>query len=732
MKIRNSLQTNKEFRTLIWVFPLVVLLFLSGCSRSVIEREGLQLHRAGKFDEAVKYFEKALKENPKSQELRTLLFKSRLNSYYYHLALARRWKTMEKKEEAIIEYKIAINIFPDNKRLIDEFKTYADGKPPERPKFKSYVKPPVTLNVDAKEKISLNLRNTPITKIFKMLGKSFNVNFVFDKDFRDFVYTIEIDNIGFFEILGQLCMIGNAEYRVLDTASVLIYPNTTFKKRTFGLKGVKVFYLGNTDAEEAKKLVMTLFRDQQILVQEDKNLNSLIIKADHNTLREIEKFVYSIDKERSEVEVDIEILELNRNLIKSLGLNYDFDNLSSISYQNSGGTDGAATNLFKMDKIGDGSFFITLPSAALQFLESDDNTKIISKPNLRGVEKEEIKFVVGDDIPIPQTQFQAGAAGGVSNIPVTSYQYKNVGVEIRITPTIHRNREITMKIKLKMDFITGYRDNFPTLGKREMESVIRLKEGETSIIGGFIKDEIRDSLSGMPGLSKLPLVGRLFGNTTGSVIQTDLLFSVTPRIVRSVEIRDEDREAIWIDAQANQGGASTPPAPGGQPSTSTASRRNAIVISPNNRRVPVNALTYFTIRLNSTKEISSLSIGGSISGGSAEIEELKTDFFGGKNVKVLKNHSGDSFDAGYTFEPKPIRSSVLAQLKVKFTEAGNYTLSISSVSAYDKNRQQVNLNTSEAKIEVYQGGKRPESGERREGREDARRRGEERRERERE
>ncbi|HLP57311.1 MAG TPA: hypothetical protein VK186_00710, partial [Candidatus Deferrimicrobium sp.] len=538
-----------------------------------------------------------------------------------------------------------------------------------------------------------------------------NINFIFDKDFRDFVYTIDSQNAGFYEILNQLCMISGTDYRVLDPNSVLVFPDTTFKKRTFGLRGTKVFFLKNTKAEEAKKLVQTLFREQQILVQEDTNLNTLIIRADNNTLIEIERFLYSVDKAKSEVEIDIEILELNRNVLKSIGAEYS-SILSTVSAgqftAGSGSTASSINSLVNINDIDNTSVYLTLPSAALRFLETADNTRIVSKPNLRGVDGEEIKFSVGDDIPIPQTQFQAGAAGGFNNIPVTSYQYRSVGVEIKITPLIHRNREVTLKIKLKLDFITGYRDNFPTLGKRELESIIRLKEGETNIIGGFIKDEVRRSLSGFPGLSHLPLLGKLFGYTSKGVIQTDLVFSITPRVIREVDVAGDDQGAIWSVTQGNQNMYSPPaqgPAGASTPEEARDARPgsggNSIVIAPPTQRRAVNSELYFTLRANSTAEIASLSLSGSISGGKAEIQELKTDFAGGDNSKIMKNISGEAFDMGYNFETNPIKSSTIAQLKIKFLQKGTYTLSLNSISAFSRDRKQIDITSNPAEIEIY-------------------------------
>jgi general secretion pathway protein D len=680
---------------------VLLILFLSGCAiQSVQKKRAMDLYRTGDYDQAVEYLEKAIKEKP-SAELNTLLFRAKLSSYFNHLGQARAFRDVNKKEETIKEYKIALGIFPNNKKLMEEVDTYLNPRKKEKKPFVPTVIPPVILDVDSTEQMSLSLNNIPITKIFKVVGKSSGVNFIFDKDFRDFVYSIEVEKIGFYEAVNQLCMVGNAVYRILDKSSILIFPNTTFKKRTFGLRGVKVFYLANSKAEDVKKLLMAVFRDQQILVQEDKNLNSLIIKAGYSTLVEIERFIASIDKSKGEVAIDVEILEVTKNFINALGTSFG-DVKSPVASISAGvvADDGTINSTFNIRDIKGTNFFLTVPSAALSFLESHDNTKLISRPNLRGVDGEEIKFMVGDEVPVPQTSFQAGAAGGFSNIPVTTYQYRNVGVDIKLTPFIHNDNEVTIKIKLIINSIAGSQGDFPIFGKRELENIIRLKEGETNIIGGFIKDEFRKGVQGLPGLSRLPILGKLFGATGKEGKETDLIFSITPRIIRQVDITAADKEAIWANVEAAPQSTRSPQA-GERPSRPSRPGRNSVIIAPGKRRLPVNSSSLFTLRVNTSARLASLSISGSISGGEANIEEAKTNFFGSQKVDVLANASGTSFDFGYTF-PETMRSvGMVAQLKIKFSEKGKYTISLGSINAISRDRQSVELTGTTAEVEVY-------------------------------
>lgn len=694
---------HKDYFLLNILLSVLVFILFENCTlRSVQVKHGIELYRRGEYDRSIEYFQKALIKHPGSTEIKTMLFRSKLNSYYQHLGLARKFKNTDRRKEAIEEYQKALAVFPNNKLINEELNTLLnkdEGK--EKKVFKSSIKSPISLRVNTQEKLKLDLRSAPITEIFKMIGKSFKINFIFDKDFKDFLYSIEIESIGFFEALNQLCLVSNAKYRVIDESSVLIYQDTAFKRKNLDLRGVKVFYLGNIMAEDAKRLIMNVYRDQQIMIQEDLNLNTLIIKASRDTLAEIERFLNKVDKERSEVEIDVEILEINRNLLNKMGVDY-----GTTPFTLSAGIvdeDGALNSTVKTSKLSDTNFLLTIPSVALNFLETDDDNKIIAKPNLRGLDAEEIKFMVGDELPIPRTQWQAIAAGGVQNTPVTQYDYKNVGVTVKLTPYIHNNDEVTLRVKFTINFVTGYIDTFPILGKRELENVIRLKEGETNIIGGFIRDEIRGSLSGFPALSKIPILGKLFGASEKTIKQTDLIFSITPRIVRKRNITESDLEPVWSNVQT-EGGVSDMSRSLTRDTRDISNLRrtaNSVVISPIRRRIPVNNFSFFTVRLNSESGISTLSISGSVSGGSAVIEEFKTDFFKGDDVKVLQDFSGSSFDVGFSFLDKPINRGILAQLKIKFLEKGNYTISINSINAYNKDRNQLEINTSTSEIEVY-------------------------------
>lgn len=691
------------------IFFLAALLVLPSCLTTTSSvRQARELFKAGDYDQAREVLSRAAAANPRNAEIKTLLFRAQLNSYQRHLFLARAKRKIEDRQAAILEYQKAMAIFPGNTELQEEFAAYTNPqKAAKVEKTKPTVVPPVQLNIKKDEKVSLSLKNTPITNIFKSLGKSYNVNFIFDKDFRDFLHSLEIDNSTFFEILKVLCLVSNSQYRVLDPNTVIVYPDIFAKKKTFDLRGIKAFYLSNIKAEDARKMIQTVFRDEQLLIQEDPNLNALIVRADYNSLADIERFLVKIDKEKNEVEINVEILEINRSLINKLGADFGTGVLGVAA----GGldSDGKISSTLNFKDLGSTNFFLTIPSVAMNFLEGDSNNKILAKPNLRGIDGEEISFMVGDEVPVPETQFQAIAAGGINSSPVTTYRYRNVGVEIKITPFIHQNNEVTLKTKLTINFISsGAGSSFPTFGKREIENKIRLKEGETNIIGGLIRDDVRGSLNGIPALARIPLLGKLFGNSEKNISQTDLIFSITPKIIRRTPVSSQDNEAIWSGADQPAADSSIVPeeegtdaeeaAPENQPPTG-----DMVSISPAQASIPVNSDTYFSLRIHSGTPLASLSLSGTLSGGNGEIIEMKTDALNEKDVKVLKNIAGNTFDMGLSFSGDSVQTLAAAfvQLRIKFMSKGKYILNVGNVNAYDGKRNKVEISGAACPIEVY-------------------------------
>jgi type II secretory pathway component GspD/PulD (secretin) len=735
---KNTLHNAVHFLILI-----ALMVVLSGCA-STISQAGGQLDDIERGDEAsIQRLEKALKEKPGNRDLQVRLFRTKLNLYLTELARARSLMEVNRREPAIAAYEKALSLFPDNMRLIEEVRVAKGEKPAVEAAVKSSIVPPVELKIDARERANINLKSVPVKQIFQALGKSYGVNFVFDKDFRDFFYSLQVSDVGFMDMLKELCLVSSTQYRILGPTSVLIYPNTPYKNQALGLRGVKTFYLSNILVADAKKLITGLFRDQQALLIEDVPQNALMVKAESQTLREIERFIQQVDRARSEVLLKVEILEINRGLINRFGLDllgsdgkdaYKVGMTTGIETVKDGVT-SIVNKPVKPSEIKDLDFFLVLPSAALELFHSDSSNRIIAKPNLRSISGEEVTFKVGDEVPITQTQFNSmGGTGSFAYIPSTQYQYKDVGLLIKLTPFVHHDGDVTLKVELKTSFLAGATDSYtPTIGTRELKNTIRLKEGETNIIGGFIRDEERGSLKGLPMLAKIPVLGQLFGKKGKEITQTDLVMIITPYVVRKVSPGPEELIPIWINSEVSggsgQGGVSDapiqeieanseepmdPPEEGGGAVSPNGSDRvtpenpdeqetivGGITLDSAVETVGVNEIVSVSINLAASAPLRSLSLGGVASGGSAEVVALKADFFDASRVKVLQSSRGAGFDVGLSSVTEDgIPSGQLAQVDLRFKAPGEYTVTVHRLNGYGMNRQRINLGSVPKKIIV--------------------------------
>ena len=146
---------------------------------------------------------------------------------------------------------------------------------------------------------------------------------------------------------------------------------------------------------------------------------------------------------------------------------------------------------------------------------------------------------------MPITTFSPIATGGVAQQPITSYDYENIGVNIDITPRTHFDNDVTLALTISVTSISGEGfGDIPTFGNREVKTQIRLKDGETNMLAGLIRDDERRMRNGIPGLSDMPGVGHLFGHSSNERTQTDIILMLTPRIVRVLDLTEDDLRAF--------------------------------------------------------------------------------------------------------------------------------------------------------------------------------------------
>ncbi len=602
---------------------IIFALILWGCATfSPSYRQGTKAALNKNWDDAIQHLEKAALEDPDNSVYRVALIRAKLAASYDHLNKARELASHGKKEEALAEYRKALSYGQLGSDIVEEAKGLTEEKPEEKKQKEVKIEPPVRLMV-SDEKIVLRFPvEVSLRSIFQALGKHARVNIIIDDQFRDTPFSIELVDMGFEQALYYLCMASKNFYRIVDEKTVVVAPDLPPKRAQYELNAIKTFYLSNINAEEIRAQFMQILRTSTgrapILIV-DKNLNSVTIRDAPEVLELAEKLIQLWDKPKGEIVLDLEIMEVSRIRLKQLGVEFE-QSMIGLRYRGADAPEEGWEVLNDLDFTKSENFQISFPSAILQFLESDADTKIISQPRLRGIDGEEMTYLVGDKIPIPRTTFTPIAAGGISQQPVTNFTFEDVGIDVKITPKIHIEKEVTLELEIKIKSIggTGFA-NIPIIATREVKNVIRLKDGETNLLAGLLKDEERKIHSGIVGLKNIPILGGLFSSTDQTVQQTDVILTITPHIIRTIPLSEEDMKPLWVGLESvtpTEGRADLPPDEAirtqrqvlREDAVAARVGQNQIMLSPPNLETRQNREVRINVNLRVQQDISNMSL----------------------------------------------------------------------------------------------------------------------------
>jgi len=293
----------------------------------------------------------------------------------------------------------------------------------------------------------------------------------------------------------------------------------------------------------------------------------LTVRATAPVLKTFEQVIKANDKPKAEVMIDVEILEVNRQRVKEMGLNLSQYALGfALSPEVRPSSTSEDPPPFNLNTISQGvstaDFYTTVPSALIKLLESDENTRILARPQLRGQERAPLSLNLGEDIPVPQTTFAAQAAGGLASVPTTSFAYRTVGIVLTITPQVSFDGEIILDVVVESSSqsanINVNGQSLPSFGTRKAATKLRMRDGESNLLAGLIKEEDRRTSQGFPGLNQIPFLRSIFGGTKSTVGSTDIVMIITPRILRSQELTAADLAPMYVGTGTNFGATTTP------------------------------------------------------------------------------------------------------------------------------------------------------------------------------
>jgi general secretion pathway protein D len=544
-------------------FFLALTVVLAGCATTGTLRSGQLAEQGQDYDRAVAEYTVALKKHPDDRTLQLVLQRAKLRAAQDHVARARRLEATGKLDEALVEYQVAAEMNPANgdidqalRNIRMQLRTKVVVAREGKTQLETLIDhsqnlgpPGLELPADVRLPASLVFRDASVRDVYTVIARFANVNMVFDPTFRDDRITIDLSNVTLDQALAAISAATRNFYKVTAQRTVTVIPDTAAKRREYEEELVRTFYLSNADLKETIDLLRIVVDARRIAPLTA--TNALTIKDTPERVNAAARIIQAIDKARPEVVIDVELLEVNRTKLLEYGL--------QIASPASPGINGAAdvnrdkltlqdlTNLSQSDII-----LTNLPALYYRLLKSDSNTRTLANPQLRTSEGVAAQARFGEQIPVPVTTFAPIATGGVQQQPITSFNYQNIGVNIDITPRTHHDDDVSLALKVVVtsQLGTGF-GGLPTFGNREITTSIRLRDGETNLLAGLIRDDERTVMEGIPGLSDVPVVGRLFAHNRKETQQTDVVLTLTPHIIRVLDLSEEDLRPFRVSTDAN-------------------------------------------------------------------------------------------------------------------------------------------------------------------------------------
>ncbi|GAW65568.1 type II secretion system protein [Geoanaerobacter pelophilus] len=509
------------------------------------------------YDEALREYQSAYAMDPthvlaKTQADQVL----KLRNAQTYLFEGLDFEKNRKPREAMIAFKHALEFEPENKEAKQGLDRILANK---RQKLDGFE-----LNLKSTKPITLKFRDAKLKEVFNILSQLSGINFVFDEAVKDTNITLHLENGSFQQAMELITGMQKLDKKILNESTIIIYPKTPDKVKQYEELFLQTFYLNKLDAKKAVNLVRTMLQVKKIYVNEE--ANALVIRDTPDVIEVARKILEANDVPDAEVLLEVEVFELSKQNAETFGLllsryatsmgvtgpggSFLTDTLGAVTTTST--TPGTTTtpikpdNLLNVFNLRGYNGYLTVPNATFNFGKTLANGETLSNPKIRVKNREKAKFNVGTRVPITTTSSPSG--GGVS----VNVQYVDVGVKVNAEPTIQLNNEVAIKLGLEVSSIlnektigTDQATTVVTIGTRNLDTVLSLKDGETSIIGGLIQKTQTDSKSKVFLLGDIPVIGPLFSNTSDKKDKTELLLAITPRIVRGVTVPDNDVAAFW-------------------------------------------------------------------------------------------------------------------------------------------------------------------------------------------
>ena len=534
------------------------------------------------YEAAYDFYKQAYDLKPKELRYRASFEHARFEAASSIVHRGQKLREEGKLDEAIAEFQKALTVDPSlfiaKQELLRTQKMINDQQnpPPQA------AGPPTSLLQkihEAAGPVELTpISNIPITikmtdksdTVYRTVGQLAGINVLLDPDYTPRPIKVELNGVSLEEALEITALESKTFWRPVTSNTIFVATDNPAKRKELEQSVLKTFYLTNLsqptelqDVVNAIRAVLDVQRVQQLLSQ-----NALVVRGTPDQIALAQKLVEDLDKARPEVIIDIAVMQVSKDRSHTLGLNPPTS--ATIQLQNnlntttttgtttsgSGATVTQSTgsngiNLNTLGNLNATNFQVTIPAANLSLVMGASDTKLIQNPQIRALDGQKASLKIGDRVPVATGSFQPGIGGvGINPLVNTQFQYLDVGVNIDITPRVHANGEVTLKMTMDVSAVTGQQNiggiSQPIIGQRKIEHEIRLKDGEANLLGGIMEDQQTKQLSGIPGLAQIPILKYLFGQTTQDHSENEIVFAVVPHIIRATDVNEMNQRAIDI------------------------------------------------------------------------------------------------------------------------------------------------------------------------------------------
>jgi len=533
--------------------PLVLALALLSCGGSSAFKRGLEYEKLKNYDAALQSYEEALSADPGNSKYRLYYVRARNQAALAHYDRGRRFREEGRLEEALQEFRRAVQIDPSIAAARQEAETVAalirdrerqaEQGEPDGPAEDLYPSRQFLPGV----KLSGEVRRAYVT-----LGKLGGINVIFAPDFNPSPPEVELDftDVTLTEALELLALQSKTYWSVLKENTILVAEDTQQTRQRYQEEIVRTFHLSNVGEKADLGQIATALRSLLLMnkVAQIDSQNAIVVRDTPDKIAAAERIIRSIDKSKPEVMIEVYILEVVGTVRQFLGLRPGLPGAINVS-PNGPQTEEGGSNAFRLsdlETLGRDSFSATIPSIQLGQLYTRVRGRVLQNPTLRASDGQEATFKVGTQQPIASGSFSTGIGGGTGfgGGAFTTFTTVDVGVTLKITPQVLLNRDISLNIDVALKTISGFEtldgNRYPILANREINHDIRLREGESSVVGGIIQRSDSVTVDGIPGLSKIPLLRYLFSTEDNNASDNEIIVVITPRIVRLPDILERD------------------------------------------------------------------------------------------------------------------------------------------------------------------------------------------------